>query len=851
MANAREWAAEQDIANISVLAITNIVLAAIHAAGTRTFMYLLSHAASWYYQSPREWIVDLYIRMAVISHIKFFLDLETTKEWWRRFWALISRDRPPEGLPGQEIADVITKGLIIVIYIVFSYMFHRLDAVVIFLYGYGIWIVTLAAVLFAAFSLSSKMVGWWNGEPQAVPSPFPFLRMLARIGLALYNTPFLVVEILRTLRGRASKMFRSSFERWHIRRPMLLYDYKPLEKEKGEIRLIHLGRKWPGCEISCSLVAVPFDKAPPYEAISYTWGSSIQDHIVFFDGRWLPTTKNVHRILNDRASYSQARWIWIDAVCINQKDLEEKKTQVDMMGAIYRTAERVIVWLDDKELTHTQVTEATYLLEVINFNSVDPSANEHNYAKEIVGHRSHWQSLNSLLKHDYWTRAWIVQEVALAKEIHIVCSRKYIGWTHLVRMMLPLLIYPGNVVVATATREYDLADSHIVKGASRILFIAAIRGSFHDAETRQSLSDCLQKTYNCAATDPRDRIFSLMHLVKWPSDGAPEIQVDYKMAVADVFTNAARYLLLKDLRYVLMAAGIGHQRLTKSLPTWVPDFAGSTFLYMFEHTIDPDLRYRAGGVMKDNATGISLKHGGSGPSSATQLTAEIIIVSEVSHITSSIMVIDPLSGTAGPSIHAMADEMREFFREARNLAVQTLPFRYPGNKTQTTQEALWRTLIEDRQITDNELEETKYKRPASQELELCFLACLELYMSPPDAHAEDIHIARHPELRAMQTASSKFAATYRYTRLFGRTCRGRRFALMASGLMGLAPPRTKVGDVLCVMPGFEMPLLLRRCQNNQNEYEFVGVCYVHGIMDGEASSKTNGSSENAREVTIR
>jgi len=58
----------------------------------------------------------------------------------------------------------------------------------------------------------------------------------------------------------------------------------------------------------------------------------------------------------------RTRWLWVDAVCINQDDVEEMNTQVQMMGEIYRAAERVVVWLDGRNLTHTDITQAFFLL---------------------------------------------------------------------------------------------------------------------------------------------------------------------------------------------------------------------------------------------------------------------------------------------------------------------------------------------------------------------------------------------------------------------------------------------------------------------------------------------------------
>lgn len=107
------------------------------------------------------------------------------------------------------------------------------------------------------------------------------------------------------------------------------------------------------------LVQVSLEDAPPYEALSYAWGSldfrpgvKIEDGYVFvtrncFDAlRHLPRTiwKENKNILS--WFEGQARYIWIDAICINQEDIEERNQQVSIMSETYCKAERVLVWLE-------------------------------------------------------------------------------------------------------------------------------------------------------------------------------------------------------------------------------------------------------------------------------------------------------------------------------------------------------------------------------------------------------------------------------------------------------------------------------------------------------------------------
>jgi len=88
---------------------------------------------------------------------------------------------------------------------------------------------------------------------------------------------------------------------------------------------------------------------------------------------------------------------------------------------------------------------------------------------------------------------------------------------------------------------------------------------------------------------------------------------------------------------------------------------------------------------------------------------------------------------------------------------------------------------------------------------------------------------------APQTPEGQFYATFTFSRLFRPTTAGSAFAITESGLMGLVPELTEDVDLVCVLPGFEMPLLVGSVEGDGGEgrYQLVGPCYIHGIMDGE------------------
>lgn len=84
-----------------------------------------------------------------------------------------------------------------------------------------------------------------------------------------------------------------------------------------------------------------------YEALSYVWGSSERSHTLHIDEKSLPITANLYEVLLRLRDKMIERILWIDAVCIDQTNIEERGEQIQYMAEIYSKANRVIVWLGE------------------------------------------------------------------------------------------------------------------------------------------------------------------------------------------------------------------------------------------------------------------------------------------------------------------------------------------------------------------------------------------------------------------------------------------------------------------------------------------------------------------------
>ncbi|KAG7005404.1 hypothetical protein G7Y79_00020g049320 [Physcia stellaris] len=136
--------------------------------------------------------------------------------------------------------------------------------------------------------------------------------------------------------------------------------YDKLSQEAREIRILFLLSGDVDEDISCKLVTVSLDNLPDYEALSYTWGDPTVKVPIRVNENILQVTANLDNALRHLRRRDEKRALWVDAICINQDDLEEKSYQIPFMGEIYSRTTNCLAWLG-LETAYTKQAIATAL----------------------------------------------------------------------------------------------------------------------------------------------------------------------------------------------------------------------------------------------------------------------------------------------------------------------------------------------------------------------------------------------------------------------------------------------------------------------------------------------------------
>jgi hypothetical protein len=167
-----------------------------------------------------------------------------------------------------------------------------------------------------------------------------------------------------------------------------IFIYTPLNLLQDSIRLIRIADDLsPDGYIQCELRQATIKDT--YICLSYVWGGEFDGTCILLNGQRFWVRANLWSFLDNTRFKQHISLIWIDAICIDQANPGEKVHQVQQMGRIYSEAERICWFGSDKQIARL-------------------------LTNHCWGHAQDWDKFRQSA---YWTRAWIVQEIALARSV--------------------------------------------------------------------------------------------------------------------------------------------------------------------------------------------------------------------------------------------------------------------------------------------------------------------------------------------------------------------------------------------------------------------------------------------------
>ncbi|KAF6818016.1 hypothetical protein CSOJ01_02153 [Colletotrichum sojae] len=581
--------------------------------------------------------------------------------------------------------------------------------------------------------------------------------------------------------------------------------------------------------IVCTLeVASLGDETHPYNALSYTWESpSVEEPdrpaaLITCNGVSIPITGNLHAALlriRSNAELSGAKF-WVDAICINQDDDRERSSQVALMSKIYTSAMLVVVWLGEEDGFTGSALELMdqFAAEVDRYEdklmphhvrNLRESAARQNHpasttSAPALGDPATWTAVRKLFRRNYFSRAWIIQEVILAREILVLCGSHVTLWAVVQAVSYFLTTTSLATYFTTASlREPVPGPSyhHIPARLEAIKnWMRRQRGGYANV-----LTHALVRGRHFRATDPRDKVYALLGLLgaaggEEEASGKERLRPVYgARSVKAVYVAAAVQILedSEDLMLLYSVEGEGFQY--SALPSWVPDWRCAETVGLGitgYHRFDAAPGRARSLVIRESERVLELKG---------------LKCGEIE-----------LSGETKQEIAAG----KPFPRSMAILQDSIARAKERGGGEEDGIDAAWRSLITN---TNG----NQHQCPADSSYAGAFAHWISEKLSALPTPENDTygHADMAALFRRLKTDAPAAPEAEDFDTTFSYAMRLRLFSTR-EGLIGVGSECLEAGDEVWLVPGSRVPLIFRNVGSGL--HRLVGGAYVHGLMHGEA-----------------
>ncbi|RTE78327.1 hypothetical protein BHE90_007203 [Fusarium euwallaceae] len=539
-----------------------------------------------------------------------------------------------------------------------------------------------------------------------------------------------------------------------------------LDVAQEQIRMLHLEPGWGSTPISCTihLISLTSDPPPKYEALSYTWGDPKVTREIIVNGYLVNVTFNLYSALYRLRQPEEMRILWVDALCINQTDVDERGQQTS--SNMMQTVQECILPQRATFIYGPVSIELPFMLQVFS---------------ALSGHM-------------------------------LDCCSTTGAQTH--PELMPYLRKLG-----LAMRPIDELRSGRREGPEVSLWTA------------------LSFTRSRFATDDRDRVFGVLGLVNsWMRE---PIVPNYRAKTEEIYTLATLDEALSTNSLLPL-----HFPLQKDahpgVPSWVIDWtAGSNVslrLNVYQWSQTHYLQFYVSHkqpshvVARDNNRVLEVKG---------RRCDRVVLVGP-------------------PCKHGQPKDKRSVYCEWFKLfELDRNPSR-PYKTGEPYLDAFWKCLCWDLVLSvDGSAEKAHFKRSKgttnSYEAFVAFAPISPYSVFHPEGLSpEDREVAVRfdPRFEIGQYAGTRehTSDTFITEQLIGGITLNTVMFMTESGYLGLGPAETQVGDQVWCLFGSWMPFVLRPTRKSREVvdgegekslHSVLGICYVHGAMDGEVADDEN------------
>ena len=563
------------------------------------------------------------------------------------------------------------------------------------------------------------------------------------------------------------------------------FQYPPLGAPTM-IRVLDILPGNPNSEIRFRLREKGLGDGDTYHALSYAWGPPDFTHKIYSAESFIQVTENLWEALNRYRRADELTTLWVDAVCIDQANLQERSQQIVLMRRIYSESKRVFIWLGlDSPSVLSAFEFITRTVDLAEGKDLDNPDDLKELTDEILSMRNdeNQDAVTNLFARSWFSRVWTFQEISCAAEatltsgslditfeaLHDFC----ILWTFLQQMA-----WLKSIAAQRALGQ--IAGLHFTKD------------HLSQPSAVNSLFELVKRNRTRIATDPKDMIYGLVAL---SSDTNPlPFAPTYEIGVDHLYEEFAAHVIRQSESLEIFDECFFQPGL-KKCPSWVPDWRNSED-FTSPINLEED-GFNAAGKSRWDTSTIIVNH---------SLGVEAICLDHIQNLTSPGTTPNTLGLTDFESHEQVLRWQQNIIRETMEMTSLSLLYKSELERWH----AWWRTIIGEKK-NDAERATPDYERRVLSYKEV---------INGMVNHDLDTQNFRQLEFQDVGYSVSGMETN-------------RKFCLTLEGRIGWVPHAAQIGDIVSLMRGSPVPVIIRPSQQGES-YLMIGQCYIHGIMDGEA-----------------
>ncbi|KAK0665478.1 heterokaryon incompatibility protein-domain-containing protein [Cercophora samala] len=626
-----------------------------------------------------------------------------------------------------------------------------------------------------------------------------------------------------------------------------------------------VGQHEDGSEISIS-DALPLAEMldhPTYGQFHLELGGVLPPGTIMIDGIQVVVGGELHRALKTMRRVDEDLKIWVDAVCIDQQNTDERSRHVRAMGEIYAGAETVRVWLgEDSGFRVMPFLNTIYLMTdiLIDIKAPDEMGNLigalHDVQRRFIRHpRSReldWDMIAEFFNRSWWHRTWVMQEIAYARQAMLYAGNNAFGWDFFVPVIRVLKSFKLDSPM----------NGHW--GWKAVSIMSNLRDEQQSALDDASYEPCgvltvLEEMRGFQSTLPVDKVYGVLNL----TDHKDKIGVDYNKPPEEVFTQLViSFLEAGTLEILSHCVTISDNEPSNlGLPSWVPDWTRPGYVEPF------CIR-----GLEANACG-----GASHDEAIYRVSPDQRVLRIQGRVLDRIAIIDTVRQIPPPgaarydrgwkgrseespaNASASVQERNEMYKELDETdtrrsvtSIAKMALKPAAEVTaaehQAQLESLARTFMCNR-TRENELPSGEFVKGLELLIALCEDDSEWLSSLVKDQVTHQVNCLQAMTLEEGRAYAERLDEGYWMVQgSFSKWCYNRRFFVTEQGRYGWGVEAVQPGDIVVVLYGGDYPFVLREDGIGEGKYRIVGDGYLNGLMDGEGMAKEFADSD--QEFTI-